>query len=250
MNSPACVEAKADRRLRVALIEDELEVRHRLAKAISATERFELWFESGSVRGAQEWISSCPFSQWPDVWLVDIGLPDGSGLTVIKEVMFAQPSSLALVMSPIADDASIIAAIRAGAMGFVNKHASDARLLEHLEQAADGGALIPPHIAVRLLDCLKRNMSSDMTVAAHGSNTLNTPDLWGQANAGATLTIREKAVLDGLAHGYGYEEAAQRLQISLNTLRNHVRGIYTKLGVHSKVDAINEARKRRWLEPT
>lgn len=249
MNSTACVEASVDRRLRIALIEDELEVRHRLAKAIAATDRFELWFESGSVRGTQEWISSCSLSQWPDVWLVDIGLPDGSGLSVLKEVMLAQPTSLALVMSPITDDESIIAAIRSGAMGFVNKNASEDRLLEHLEQAADGGAPIPPKIASRLLDCFKRNMPSDAIVSAHGSSSLIAVD-WRQANAGATLTSRERAVLDWLAHGYGYEEAAQRLQISLNTLRNHIRGIYTKLGVHSKVDAINEARKRRWLEPS
>lgn len=224
--------------MRIGLVEDDLSIRYKFAKTIARDSKFELWFESGSVQGAVEWMSNCPAHQWPEIWLVDMGLPDGSGLNVIRQALRISPHSLVLVISIFADDDAIIQALHAGAMGFIQKGHGDDQLLEHLQNATEGGAPISPRIAARLLASFKQSSTSMILPPTSLNLDIAIPD----------LTRREKAVLDLLAQGYAYEEAAEQLQMSINTFRHHIRAIYVKLGVHSRIDAINEARKKRWLK--
>lgn len=234
-------EPDPDRRMRIGLVEDDIAIRQKLARAIGKSDRFELWFESGSVQGALEWMANCSLDNWPEIWLIDLGLPDGSGLVVIQQALVTHQPTLVLVISIFADDEAIIGALHAGAMGFIQKGDGDDALLEHLENATLGGAPISPRIAARLLESFKQSVQQGATMQV-GRDAAYT-----ESTAASALTAREKAVLSFLTKGHSYEESAAALQMSLNTFRHHIRGIYTKLGVHSKTDAINEARKRRWL---
>lgn len=233
---------EAPRRLRIGLVEDDLSIRQKFARTIGKTDRFELWFESGSVQGALEWMASCSAANWPEIWLVDLGLPDGSGLTVIREALATHARTHVLVISIFADDDAIIGALHAGAMGFIQKGDGDEALLEHIENAMEGGAPISPRIAARLLASFKQSVPHGRATAAHQQAMTE------QDPPAADLTVRERAVLDCLSQGYAYEEGAELLQMSLNTFRHHIRGIYGKLGVHCRIDALDEARKRRWLQ--
>lgn len=228
-------------RRRIGLVEDDPLIREKFARAMRKSDRFELWFETGSVQGALEWMANCSAEGWPEIWLVDLGLPDGSGLTVIQQALGTHGPTLVLVISIFADDEAIIGALHAGAMGFIQKGDGDDELLEHLDNATQGGAPISPRIAARLLESFKRSVQEG-TAPLTGHDAVEQ-----EPEPASALTAREKAVLNCLSQGHSYEEAAASLHMSLNTLRQHVRGTYAKLGVHSKIDAINVARKRRWL---
>lgn len=234
-------EPHAATRLRIGLVEDDPSIRQKFARAISKSDGFELWFESGTVQGALDWMANCPADGWPEIWLVDLGLPDGSGLTVIQQALDTHGPTLVLVISIFVDDDAIIGALHAGAMGFIQKGDGDDELLEHLENATQGGAPISPRIAARLLESFKLSVQQGAASSAGHDSSDKEPE------SASALTAREKAVLSCLTRGHSYEEAAAALHMSLNTFRHHIRGIYAKLGVHSKIDAINVARKRRWL---
>lgn len=240
MNANASAKSDHVRRLRIGLVEDDPSMRQKFARVIGRSGRFELWFESGSVQGALEWMSRCTAEDWPEIWLIDLGLPDGSGLTVIQQALGIHGPTLVLVISIFADDDAIMGALHAGAMGFIQKGDGDDELLQHLGHVTEGGAPISPRIAARLLESFKQSTHQSAT-SSPDTNTGNGEE------AGSTLTARERAVLGCLTRGHSYEEAAEGLQMSINTFRHHIRGIYAKLGVHSRIDAINAARKRRWL---
>ncbi len=228
-------------RQRIGLVEDDLSVRQKFGRVIGKSDGFELWFESGTVQGALEWMADCSANDWPEIWLVDLGLPDGSGLTVIQQALGTHGPTLVLVISIFADDDAIIGALHAGAMGFIQKGDGDDELLVHLDNANQGGAPISPRVAARLLDSFKLSVQRGTATPPARDIEDHEPEL------ASALTAREKAVLGCLTRGQSYEEAAASLHMSLNTFRHHIRGIYAKLGVHSKIDAINVARKRRWL---
>jgi DNA-binding NarL/FixJ family response regulator len=223
-------------RKKVGLVEDDERVRRRFAHAIDRSHEFELWFETGSMSGALEWMSQCPLDAWPSVWLVDLGLPDGSGLSVIRHALALHTHTQVMVVSMFGDEAKVLDCIDAGAMGYILKGQGDDDILLHIEDLLHGGSPMSPIIARQVLSRFR--MTREVQRPGHKP----------PPSVDAGLTNRELDVLEWIARGYSYEEVAEHLQVALNTIRHHVRGIYAKLGVHTKVDAINEARRRRWLD--
>lgn len=231
---------------KIGLVDDDDKVRRRFAQVIDNCAGFELWFETGTVQGAIEWMDKCPIEAWPPVWLVDLGLPDGSGLKVIRHALALHPRTQVMVVSVFGDDAKVLDCIDAGALGYILKGQGDEDITVHLADLLHGGSPMSPFIARQVLSRVRRGREPSLpsqrtpilaTVAAPASHN----------NTALVLTLREQEVLALIARGYSYDEVALRLQLTLNTVRQHIRGIYTKLGVHSKVDAINEARRRQWL---
>jgi DNA-binding NarL/FixJ family response regulator len=157
----------------------------------------------------------------PDVVLMDLNLPRVSGLEATRRIVKASPESVVLVLSMLDDDESVLAAMRAGARGYVLKGAGQEELLAAIRSVAAGGAVFGAAVAGRMLAAL---------------------DAPPPAPAFRGLTEREAQVLSLMAEGRDNREIAAELQVSAKTVANHVSHILTKLQARDRVDAVLRAR--------
>jgi DNA-binding NarL/FixJ family response regulator len=163
----------------------------------------------------------------PDVLLVDLGLPDGSGLDLIRRARECSPSTLSMVITVFGDEASLVNALEAGARGYLLKSEGPSDLRESVAQLVAGGAPITPAIASFLL----RRFESP-------------PDESGAHEHRSTLSPRERQVLELIVRGLSNQDVANELGISRHTATSHVRSIYRKLEVRSRSAAVYEAFSR------
>lgn len=215
--------------VRVVLVEDETDVRQRLAKAIAAEPEFEIVGAVGSCAEARSLLST----RTPDVLVVDLGLPDGRGSDLIREALSLRPSTLAMVVTVFGDEAHVVEAIEAGASSYLLKDASQAHVARALRQMLEGGSPISPHVARHLLRRMRRD-GEDAEIAP----PTPTP---------ALLSTREHEVLVLVSKGYSYAEIGRALAISLNTVGSHVKQVYRKLSVNSRSAAVFEAHQQGLL---
>jgi DNA-binding NarL/FixJ family response regulator len=160
----------------------------------------------------------------PDVVLLDIGLPDQSGIDVARTLLADRPDVRVLMMTMSDEDQTVVAAMRAGARGYVVKGAGKADLLAAVRTVAAGGAVFSPAVADRL-----------------GTFFASLSALPGR-DAFPTLTEREREVLDLIARGYDNGRIARELFLSDKTVRNHVSNVLTKLDVENRGEAAIQAR--------
>jgi two-component system NarL family response regulator len=162
----------------------------------------------------------------PDVVLMDLGLPGMSGVEAIRRLGRTHPQIPVVVLSALADEDDLMAAILAGASGYVLKSASVDDVVASLHAASEGSAVVAPELAGKLLGRIRRSRSE-------------TPD------PAETLSEREMQVLDLMSEGYNNADIGARLFISQNTVKNHVASILTKLGAGNRVQAVVQAVRRR-----
>ena len=155
----------------------------------------------------------------PDVVLLDHRLPDGDGVSAIRELRTIRPSVEIVVLTASAADHVLVAAIEAGAAGFVSKTRSLQEVTSAVRAAAAGEAVISPEMLARLLPRLHR----------------------GGTAARGDLTEREREVLGLLADGLSNAAIASTLSVSVHTVRNHISNLSAKLGAHSKLEALSIA---------
>jgi DNA-binding NarL/FixJ family response regulator len=208
---------------RVVLVDDHelfvAGVRAELAGAV------EVIGEAGSVAAAVPLIKQLD----PDVVLLDVHLPDGSGDAVINAVAPDRPGVrfLALSVSDAAED--VIAVIRAGARGYVTKTISATELAAAIERVAAGDAVFSPRLATFVLDAFR----GSEPVAAD-------PEL-------NQLTPREREVLQLIARGYMYKEVAARLHLSVKTVESHVSNVLRKLQLSTRHELARWASRHRLI---
>ena len=186
------------------------------------------------------------------VLLVDLGLPDGSGIEVIRRVQEAWPGCLPVVISVFGDEAHVIHSLEAGAAGYLLKDAAPQRIVEEIRTVMAGGSPISPLIARRLLRRFRGEASDSApmplrTTPPPGARAPATPEqVAGFATESASdhtrLSPRESTVLEYITKGFSYEEIGQLMGVSRNTVLSFVRRIYAKLKVRSQTEAIHEAR--------
>jgi DNA-binding NarL/FixJ family response regulator len=156
----------------------------------------------------------------PDVGLIDLGLPDMSGIDLIAR-MLARRSTLPLIALTVRfDDAAVFSALRSGAVGYLLKDAAPEALASAAEEAISGGSPLSPSIARRLVRELQPDISS---------------------RAAFRLTDREYQVLEQLCSGAPYREAADHLGIAESTVHTHIKRLYEKLGATNKAEAVRIA---------
>jgi DNA-binding NarL/FixJ family response regulator len=161
----------------------------------------------------------------PDVVLMDLNLPDGSGVDATRELLAANPSCRVLVMTMATEDDAVVAAMRAGARGYVVKGSGRSELLQAVRAVAAGGAVFSPAVADRL--------------GGFFAGLATQP----AATAFAQLTTREREVLELVARGYDNRKIARELFLSDKTVRNHVSSLLAKLEVPDRAEAIQRARR-------
>ena len=184
--------------------------------------------EAHDVAEALAFVGATP----PDVVLMDLNLPDGSGIDATRAVLAASPSTRVLVITMSAEDDAVVAAMRTGARGFVVKGAGREDLLHAVRTVAAGGAVFSPSVADRL-----GGFFSGM--AAQPGR-----EIFPQ------LSEREREVLELVARGYDNRRIARELFLSDKTVRNHVSNVLTKLDAPDRASAVERARRAGWAAST
>lgn len=235
----------------VLLVEDDTATRDWLAALLAGECGVQVAMACGTVAEALAWLKTNPVV---DIVLTDLGLPDGSGLEVIREASRRTRCDV-LVLSIFGDESNVLAAIDAGASGYLLKDGSLDSIREHLASLKNGGSPLSPRIArtlirrTRALQDPTGNPATGPGVAPAVGPQTGTPagtqrsdDLQGGSSP---LSERELQVLIGVSKGFSYLEVAGSLGVSTNTIRTHVRRIYEKLAVNSRAEALYEYNRRR-----
>ncbi|MCB2084998.1 MAG: response regulator transcription factor [Sphingomonadaceae bacterium] len=212
---------------RIAIVEDDPVVREHFIEIVSDEDGLDLAGVASNLAKAREILA-----QKPDLLLLDIGLPDGSGLDFIPEVRELSDTKI-LIVTSFGDRETVVTAIRSGADGYLLKDSSVSQILDGIEATLNGGAPVSAAAAVYLLDRLRKE---------------KVPSVEQVESEDAGLTPREVELLELFAKGESYKEAARSLGISPLTVGNHVKSIYRKLAVHSRGEAVYEAMKTGQLK--
>lgn len=199
--------------IKVAIVEDNDKLRESFALLLDGAGGFKC---VGAFRSAEEAIKQIPVRK-PDVVLMDIHLPGASGIRCVQQLKATLPS-IKFVMHTVSEDEELLfQALRAGASGYLLKGTPPAKVMDALTEAHQGSAPMTGHIARMVVEYFHQKKS---------------------ANETATLTDREREILNYLAKGFRNKEIADALNIGIDTVRSHLRNIYEKLHVSSRAEAI------------
>ncbi|HXG93128.1 MAG TPA: response regulator transcription factor [Blastocatellia bacterium] len=213
--------SEAQTAIKVAIIEDQREVREGLAILVNGTAGFRCAGSFRTMEDALRLISN----DLPSVILTDIGLPGMSGIEGIRILKERHPDVPIVALTVYDDEEEIFDALCAGASGYLLKDTQPARLIECLREVISGGAPMSPEVARRVVNLFREFRPPER--ASHN------------------LTPAEMELLKLLVEGHNYKTAAAELGISINTVSFHLRNIYEKLQVHSKSEAVAKALRER-----
>lgn len=225
--------------VRLLLVEDNEHVVERLRTMIEADARVHLQAVAHSVGAALRAIERVPF----DIALVDIGLPDGSGLDVIRRIAQLDNGAEAVVITVFGEERTVLQAIEAGATGYLIKGQIGTGLVDAILEVRAGGSPISPMIARQLMRRLRPRADAPTPPAAVPSAAGSAPHAPAPA-AGPLLTKRETGILQLVSQGYTVAEIAAKLFLSPHTVSSHVKALYKKLHVSTRGQAIHEAYRR------
>lgn len=226
------------KKFQVLLVDDDDQLQEGLKQAIDQDHNLNLVGQCYSVGEALAALVAIK----PDAVLVDLGLPDGSGLDLIQHIHQHLPDCEIIVLTVLADECHVIACIEAGATGYLTKDTRIAEIVEHLKQLRAGGSAISPLIARRLLNQFRGNLSS--RPPGKGNAWADTPSAGvSQIESGEVtpLSDREQEVLEMVAKGFMQAEIANMLGVSTNTVSTYFKRIYKKLAVNSRTSAVHRA---------
>lgn len=219
--------------LNVVIVEDDPRYRESLVVLLSLDPRLRLLETFGSATAAVARLEAArppePLPAW-DLILMDLDLPGLNGIEGIRRIKPCLPGALVVVLTVFEEPARILEAICAGADGYLLKRTPPRELLEQLRVVADGGAPLTAGVARTVLELIRDR------AAPPGQ-----PDAMAHLPGGPPLSLRERDVLRGLVAGLAYKQVADHLDLSIDTVRTHVRGLYRKLQVHSVAEAVVRA---------
>jgi DNA-binding NarL/FixJ family response regulator len=208
----------------IIIVEDEPEFRRRFVHIIENEPSMKLAGVAANKREAQAIIDRENF----DVMLIDLGLPDGSGIELIRQVASRKPDVDIMVVTVFGDEQHVVSSIEAGATGYILKDSTPADVISCIRLLRAGGSPVSPVVARSVLRAIRNRMgpgSSTKTVTPE-----NNP-----------LSARETEILQLLAKGMSFNEIGEILGISPHTVTAHIKKIYRKLAVHSRGEAVYEA---------
>jgi DNA-binding NarL/FixJ family response regulator len=218
--------------MRILIVEDDPAFRMMCQAAIRRDALLEIVASCCCAQQAMDAIGRTPV----DIALVDLGLPDASGIDVIKAIRRRQPGCDVLVISVFQDEEVVLRAIEAGAGGYLLKDSAPPDIVASIRALRAGGAPINPMIARLLLDRIRPPDATRQTT--------------GGSSGALALSEREIEILRIVAKGLSLAEIAKLFGISINTVKTHVKRIYHKLAVSSRTEAIFEAQCMGLLRST
>lgn len=227
-------------RITVVLVEDDARVRSWLETGIRRSKELQLAATFGALKPAIAWFGRHD----ADVLLTDLGLPDGHGLSLIRHVAprrrdDGSPRTDVLVISVFGDEETVLRCIEAGAVGYIHKDSSVEDIARVIVDVRHGASPISPMIARGLLSRFR-----DRTLRAREAI-----DLDAAKAHDIDLTAAESDVLAMIARGYSYAEISRARGVSINTVQSQIKGLYAKLAVHSRGEAVYAATRLGLIDP-
>ncbi len=224
---------------RILIVDDDLQLQQRLECIAERVYGRGACTMVGTLAQARAMLERQDFG----LVLLDVGLPDGSGISLVPWIREHAPQADVVIVSSLGDDAIVLQAIRAGAVGYLLKNGEDMELELSLGSMQRGGAPIDPVIARRIL--LQINAATAAAPAQRAGAA-------AVAAAGAKeqkekLTERELEVLRLVAQGLGNREISESLEVSINTIEFHAKNIFRKLEVRTRGGAVHSATQQGWL---
>jgi DNA-binding NarL/FixJ family response regulator len=210
-------EEEPEEEVRILLVEDHTSFRQALASVLGQVQGFSIVGQAGSLSEAREVLST-----GVDVAIVDLGLPDGYGGELIKELRETNPQAQVLVLSASLERPEVARAVESGAAGVLHKSTGLDQIVEAVRRPKMGQTLVPLGDIVELMRFASSRREEE----------------YEARRAIARLTPREREVLHALADGLNTKEIADRLCLSVTTARNHLGSIFAKLEVHSQLQAL------------
>ncbi len=207
----------------VLIVEDEPEFRRRFAQIVENEPSMTLVGVAANKREAQVLLDKENF----DVLLIDLGLPDGNGIELIRQVSQKKPDADIMVVTVFGDEQHVVSSIEAGATGYILKDSTPADVISCIRLLRAGGSPVSPVVARSVLRAIRNRMGP---AAASRPVPENNP-----------LSARETEILQLLAKGMSFNEIGEILGISPHTVTAHIKKIYRKLAVHSRGEAVYEA---------
>ena len=199
--------------IRIFLLDDHELVRRGIAELLAAVPDFEVVGEAGTAAQALARIPAVK----PDVALLDARLPDGNGIDVCREIRSELPATYCLILTSYDDQDAVLAAVLAGASGYVLKEVRTAGLVDAIRQVAQGRSLIDPAVITQVMDRVRAGNPTDNRLAA--------------------LSPREREVLDLIADGLTNRQIGERMFLAEKTVKNYVSSLLSKLGMERRTQA-------------
>lgn len=216
--------------IRIAIVDDHQMLIEALSMVIGKEPGLQFAGSVNTCGGALAMVQT----HCPDVLLLDVSLPDGDGLSLVPALQAACPQMHILVLTSLADESTLLRAVEAGVGGFVGKHRPVAEVFTAIRQAAEGEIVMPSNLLISLL----ARRQAPAAPRAVRSQPVYEP-----------LTAREREILAHTAQGKSGAVIAQELNISLLTVRTHLRNLMSKLNVHSRLEAVAFALRYGLIEP-
>lgn len=207
-------QAAMNEAIKVSVVEDDDWIRENLARQINQAKPLSC---VSRYRTAEEAVDGIPRDQ-PNVILMDINLPKMNGIDCVRKLRSIVPTAQIVMLTSYEDSERIFNSLLAGASGYLLKRTPQAEILEAIVQAHRGASPMSGHIARKVVQYFNQMGNSGQDIEK--------------------LSPREKEILEQLAQGAAYKEIADHLSISIDTVRMHIKGIYTKLHVHSRGEAV------------
>jgi DNA-binding NarL/FixJ family response regulator len=201
-------------RIKVSIVEDDQQICEGMAFLINSSETAQC---ISVHRSAEEALKQLPTLQ-PDVVLMDINLPQMSGIECTRRIKQMLPRVQILMLTMYEDSEQVFESIMAGASGYLVKRTPPAKILEAIQEIFSGASPMSGRIARMMVEHFRNVKRAS-------------PEL-------ENLSRREQEVLELLAKGYRYKEIADALSVGFDTVRSHLRSIYDKLHVHSRTEAV------------
>jgi DNA-binding NarL/FixJ family response regulator len=201
--------------IRIAIVEDDKELLKGISNTLLLSDEVDVL---ATYTNAEDFLDEAEKLN-PEITLMDIGLPKISGIECMKQLKSLFPKMQFLMWTTFEDDENIFDALKAGASGYILKTATPQQLVQALCELKNGGSPMSSNIARKVIA------------------SFHAPEI---KQSEYNLTNRENEILEYLAKGYRYKEIAEKLFVSIETVRSHVHHIYEKLQVSSRTDALNK----------
>jgi len=199
--------------VRVFLLDDHEVVRRGVRDLLEAEDDFVVVGEAGTAEEARQRIPATN----PDVAVLDVRLPDGSGVEVCRDVRSARPDLACIMLTSYSDDEALFEAIMAGAAGYVLKQVSGSNLIDAVRRVGAGQSLLDPKVTARVLERLRKGPDEDERLKG--------------------ITAQERRILNFLADGMTNRQIAEEMFLAEKTIKNYVSNLLTKMGMSRRTEA-------------